>query len=277
MAHNVIPIAVGTRFGRWRVIFAPDRTYKRRRRIIVVQCQCLTIHEVDRANVVNRSNPGCLGCRPPKAPTHGHNRIGRESPTHRSWRSMLYRCEYPSQECWPRYGGNGVTVCERWHTFENFLTDMGERPSGTTLDRIENDKGYEPGNCRWATRHRQNLNRKNTKMVTFQGTTKPLADWADEYGLSYACLHERLLDGWPVEDALRRPKFNCGEKRNGHHWLTYDGKTLTVTQWGQELGLPRDAIWARLRRGWSIEKTLSMPLQRLPMDAKGHRVPGVIR
>lgn len=93
---------------------------------------------------------------------HGHNpKSGKRSKTYRSWDGMKQRCLNPKATGYDRYGGAGVTVAERWLTFGNFLADMGERPDGTTLDRIDPSKGYAPGNCRWASRSVQNKNRPN--------------------------------------------------------------------------------------------------------------------
>lgn len=87
------------------------------------------------------------------------------TPTYRSWHSMIARCSYPSMQDWRLYGGRGITVCERWRDFRKFLADMGERPDGCSLDRIDSDGNYEPGNCRWATASEQQRNKRS-----FRGT-----------------------------------------------------------------------------------------------------------
>jgi len=119
---------------------------------------------------------------------------------------MLSRCTSPTKREFPDYGGRGITVCVRWMEFPNFLADMGERPAGMTLDRIDNDKGYEPGNCRWATPKEQSRNTRANRMVEAFGRTQCLAAWAEECGLKWWTLYARLfVYRWPVEDALTRP------------------------------------------------------------------------
>ena len=91
---------------------------------------------------------------------HGHASPGLRTPTYMVWGSMIQRCTNPNNSGWPDYGARGISVCERWLTFENFLADMGERPDGLSIDRVDNNGNYEPGNCRWATASQQQRNRR---------------------------------------------------------------------------------------------------------------------
>jgi hypothetical protein len=98
--------------------------------------------------------------------THGHTIGGQYSTTYHSWQAMLARCRYVERDVHAKHAARGISVCDRWLSFENFLADMGERPDGTTLDRHPNNDGdYEPGNCRWATSMEQARNRRNTRLT----------------------------------------------------------------------------------------------------------------
>lgn len=128
-------------------------------------------------------------------------------PEFRVWTGMLDRCHCSTNTRFKDYGGRGIFVCERWRTFANFIADMGSRPSGDlTVERIDNDQGYHPGNVKWATRQEQNLNKRTTRLVTAFGATKPLVTWARERGINYGTLHSRLtVLGWDAEQALTLP------------------------------------------------------------------------
>lgn len=125
-----------------------------------------------------------------------------------AWQHMHSRCYTESDKRFQRYGGRGIKVCERWHSFAAFLEDMGKAPSADhSIDRIDVDGNYEPGNCRWATSKQQNRNRTNNRIVEINDVAKPLAEWCEEYGVSYALVSKRLRRGWPPVEALTTPNL----------------------------------------------------------------------
>ena len=143
-----------------------------------------------------------------RPPTHGMT----GTRTYISWASMKSRCLYTSSGNYDRYGAKGVTFCKRWKLFESFFDDMGIRPEGMTLERIDNKKPYEPDNCTWATPKEQALNRKSTKMITFRGETMCIADWCRRMGIMPNALRERLKK-WPFDKAmLQKPQKNSRRK-----------------------------------------------------------------
>ena len=121
------------------------------------------------------------------------------------WGAMIQRCTNSKNKDFGRYGGRGITVCERWHIFSNFLEDMGEPSSGMSLDRIDNDKGYSKDNCRWATRYEQAQNSRSNRVFTLQGESMCLAEWARRFGINYYTLISRIDRGWYIGDALKTP------------------------------------------------------------------------
>lgn len=139
--------------------------------------------------------------------SHGHTsrRLGSGSLTYRSWKAMICRCGWSAHPCFSNYGGRGVYVCDRWKVFENFLADMGERTSGTSLDRIDSNGNYEPGNCRWASRKQQGRNRRDNVHVSFNGEERTISEWADITGIRAGTLYGRLKAKWPVEKVLTTP------------------------------------------------------------------------
>jgi hypothetical protein len=138
---------------------------------------------------------------------HQQSPRGRPSPEYRVWASMIQRCTNPATKGYASYGARGIRVCAAWvASFEAFLRDVGPRPAGTTLDRIDGGGHYEPGNVRWATPKQQRDNAGNTHWVEFNGERRTRADWARAIGLTYTALRQRLDSGWPIEAALTLPK-----------------------------------------------------------------------
>ena len=137
--------------------------------------------------------------------SHGQSKKGKETPAYRSWSSMKSRCLSKKSTSYDRYGALGISVCERWMSFENFYADMGDRPEGTSLDRIDNSGNYEPGNCRWATRVEQQSNRRCTVKIDCFGKSLTAYQWAKELGMSVATVIRRINDGMPPELAFTTP------------------------------------------------------------------------
>lgn len=137
--------------------------------------------------------------------THGLSK----TPTYRKWLHMKMRCKAKGGKCFVNYVLRGIQVCDQWQTFEGFFKDMGESPTiEHQIDRIDNDKGYYPENCRWVTRYENQLNKRNTRWVTYNGETKIAKEWARILGMGYDTLLHRLNVGWSVEQAFTmRPRF----------------------------------------------------------------------
>ena len=139
---------------------------------------------------------------------------GHGTLTYARWKSMMQRCSDSNNTNFERYGGSGITVCDRWHSFDAFLADMGECKDKTlTLDRLKNDIGYQPGNCRWATKKEQNLNRSMTVLLTHNGITQSVSEWATAIGIPANSLHARLYLGWSTERALTQPLKKRGVRK----------------------------------------------------------------
>ena len=126
---------------------------------------------------------------------------------------MKQRCNNPNYSQYANYGGRGIKVCTRWDKFENFLRDMGVRPEGTTLERINNNGDYKPSNCKWASKKEQQRNRRTNRMLTYKGVTKCLSAWANDLGLKQHSLSMRIdVYKWPVAKALSTPAMERGRR-----------------------------------------------------------------
>lgn len=194
---------------------------------------------------------------------HGHaqrDETGRiTSLTYRTWQSMRTRCFNPQSDQYNSYGGKGITVCERWLVFENFLADMGERPSVShTIDRFPNKNGnYGPGNCRWATPSEQQNNTNKNRIIEAQGQTRTLSEWSRLTGIGISTLFNRLERGWPDEAVVTKPPG-----KRGPRFIVLNGVEQNVTEWARANGLPVSTLFHRLSAGWAITDALSRPAKR---------------
>lgn len=160
------------------------------------------------------------------------------------WSAMKQRCTNPNNKKWERYGGRGISVCAEWKdSYDNFKVwalSNGYR-EGLTLDRIDNNKGYEPSNCRWTTYHEQNLNTSRSVHIEYKGEVHSPQEWADLYGLKLKAIYTRMeRTGVSFIEAL----LSVGEKRE--RLITYKGKTQNLRQWSDELGISYTCLINRL-------------------------------
>jgi hypothetical protein len=173
------------------------------------------------------------------------------TPTYVTWVTMRRRCNNKNFAQYPSYGGRGISVCARWDDFENFLADMGYRPDGLTLERIDNDGDYAPDNCRWATHKEQCNNRRSSRLIEMDGETKTLAQWCEDLGVSYGLVSMRIRLGWSEEDALK-------ERPKKFTYVELDGDRMTVNKAAKYLGLSPRAVYARIGRGWTVLEALGI-------------------
>lgn len=204
----------GQRFGRLTVAW-PSGKDKHEGVMWLCYCDCgnMRLASTSRLNTAKSTqrqlccSRGCAHLR------HGHaRREGAQSGTYRSWQCMLQRCENQNSPKYSDYGGRGITVCERWHKFAHFLADMSDCPQGLSIERINNDGNYEPGNCKWATRREQQQNRRNTSALTLFYGAK-IDEAAQRLQMTRMAIVARLKLGWPSERAFTEPFMKSSTKR----------------------------------------------------------------
>lgn len=202
----------GQVFNRLTVLSFDGRTKDRKLRWLCV-CVCGNQARVAGRNLRsgNTKSCGCLMVETTRkrSTIHGAAADGKVSPTHRSWTDINQRCFNPKTDRWKDYGGRGITVCERWRDFVNFLADIGERPDGQSIERLDNDAGYFPENCVWADSKTQARNRRSTKFVTVCGKRRPIVAACEEYGLNHRHVWERRQQTSTMTEAF----FDVLERR----------------------------------------------------------------
>ncbi len=207
MTYRAIDLA-GKRFGRLLVVRrAPNRGIRVR---WSCRCDCGADHEASSAEIRNGATTSC-GCYAREVTrarrlSHGDGN-GNGAAEYAAWCGMHTRCTNRRRPGFTNYGGRGIKVCERWREYPNFLADMGRRPSPRhSIERIDNDGNYEPGNCTWALRAEQSRNRRSAIRLERNGETRCLAEWCAVLGADYSYVLQRVRAGWPAEEALTMPK-----------------------------------------------------------------------
>lgn len=173
---------------------------------------------------------------------------------------MLSRCLNPADDNFKYYGGRGIEICQAWQdSFAGFLSDMGERPEGTSLDRKQTDGNYTPDNCRWATAQEQARNRRSNVHIEHDETNQTVTEWADKVGKSRSTLYHRLKAGWSQDDTLNVPIGNVQGRRAILY--TYQGEELSLLQWAERTGIPAFCLRKRIMKyKWTLERALTTPV-----------------
>lgn len=216
--HASKMINIGRRFGRLVIVARVEASRTGHHTRYLCRCDCGNEKEQWMSSLMAGTDScGCLTKEKLKnrKKKHGmsHTRL------YKSWAAMKDRCLNDGNTAFGHYGGRGITVCERWRlSFDNFLHDMGERKPGMTLERVDNNKGYEPGNCIWATRKRQQRNRRANVKIEYKGKVVCLAELSELTGVRAATIRARMLRGASAEDAVSVPKglrFTMSRKKQG--------------------------------------------------------------
>lgn len=180
------------------------------------------------------------------------------------WKGIKVRTYNTHHKDYKYCGAKGVTICDEWdksyEAFKEWALNNGYRDD-LTIDRIDNSGNYCPENCRWADLYTQANNKSNNHLITYNGKTQNMTQWAREIGVRRELIKDRLKSGWSVEDALTKRKCELWERKD-NRLLTYDGKTMTVSQWAKEIGVNRSTLSHRINeRGWTVERALTTPVR----------------
>jgi hypothetical protein len=206
---------IGKRYGRLVVIgFA---CYRGKRKMVSTKCDCGKEKNIDYSALKSGATQSCgclaletLAAGREKRKKHGQGIKGNQTRLFRVWCAIIARCSNPNNQAYKNYGGRGIKVCERWSSengFSNFFEDMGERPSENhSIDRIDNDNGYSPENCKWATRSEQLNNKRNNHRISVNGEEMTITQAANKYNKSFRLIKSRINLGWSILDAVNTPK-----------------------------------------------------------------------
>jgi len=248
LAKNI----VGQEFGYWKVLKKVE-TSKHGHRMYLCQCICGKQKTLRGSMLLQGTSISCR-CQTSKLKNITHDMTNTR--TYSTWSSMRSRCSNPKYAHYDRYGAIGIKVCDDWNnSFEAFFADMGERPKGMTIDRIDNSKGYYKENCRWATPKEQTLNRYPTVWLEYDGETLCLADMARKYGLTTTMIRTRLEKGMTLEQAIEIPRQKV------MYEVTANNETLGMVEFCGKYRLATSSISRKKKQGFSIKDAMKYYLE----------------
>lgn len=190
-------IQSGTRYGHWIILGIFDKS-EHGNIMCWCRCDCGSERKVSFQHLRRGESEQCVTCGHKATTRHGHASGAGNSPTYSAWHSMIQRCTNVNHDSYSRYGGRGIKVCDRWNDFSAFLSDMGEKPKGLTLERKDNAKGYEPRNCKWATVREQAENKRTTRFVFLDDKMMCMTRAAEAAGIHINTLRWHLFRGKSV-------------------------------------------------------------------------------
>jgi hypothetical protein len=212
-------------------------------------CECGVVKSISKASVVGGHVVSC-GCYNREKCSFKKHGLSRH-PLYRTWNGMIQRCTHLHNKDYPRYGGRGITVCDRWMDVRNFIADMGNRPNNSTLDRIDNNKGYSPSNCKWSKPIEQGNNKSNNRTLKLDNTVySSLAEAARKFNIPESTLRNRLKT-MSFEEAISIP---ISSKNKKHH--VGNGRYLTLSEIASIVGCHTPTIRNRIKQGYTGEKLL---------------------
>ncbi len=206
-------------------------------------------------------------------------------PEWQAWNNARHRCLSPNNPFYPKYGGQGITICSEWtNDFAVFLTDMGKRPSPKhVLGRLDTQQGYSKANCAWMTASelmlrqppRTKPNRPKTQPMTYKGVTRTLTEWAEHLGIGPTALAHRLSTyGWTLDEALGGQPRSVKRGHPRRYFLEWNGETRHVSEWAEQAGLSSDCLLGRIfRLGWTMDRAMTEPKGQYNRKAKPEKSP----
>lgn len=254
---------IGQSFNNLEVIRFTGNTHPKRGKIYECKCKCGNLVDVPTIYIRRKSKYSC-GCSRKTRKDKGVKRVEvkrKGTRLYRIWRNMRRRCNNPNSDYYENYGGRGIKVCDEWDDFLVFRKWALENGYQSTLsiDRVDNDGNYEPGNCRWATRTQQANNARSNVVLEYKGQSKTLSEWAECLGITYSSIHHRYSRGWTVEEIVNIPQGKRRKPSQRALRFTYKGESKTLKELSEINGIKPTTIRYRIQNGMSVSEAVTKP------------------